>query len=99
MSIYYIQWHIGGRDLVQGCGILIYLSLGWRAGPGLLRAPGPWAPLSSDRPLVELCENLRVFPEDARGVSAPTCCAFIHRVAFDQQTSPLLSHSHPVSPV
>ena len=49
MSIYYIQWHISGRDFVQGCEILIYLSLGWRGRTGMVRAPGPWAPLSSEQ--------------------------------------------------
>ena len=28
--------------------------------------------------------NLRVFLDDARGVSAPSCCAFIQRVAFKE---------------
>ena len=28
--------------------------------------------------------NLRVFPDDALGVSAPSCCDFIHRVAFEE---------------
>ena len=34
--------------------------------------------------------NLRVFPEDARGVSAPTCCAFIHRLAFEEVSRSLV---------
>ena len=28
--------------------------------------------------------NLWVFPDDAWGVSAPSCCDFIHRVAFEE---------------
>ena len=28
--------------------------------------------------------HLRVFPDNARGVSAPSCCAFTHRAAFEE---------------
>ena len=28
--------------------------------------------------------NLRVFPDDTRGVTAPSCCDFIHSVAFEE---------------
>ena len=31
--------------------------------------------------------NLWVFPDDAWGVSAPSCCDFIHRVAFEDVSS------------
>ena len=35
-------------------------------------------------PLLSCVWNLRVFPEMHDGDSAPSCCAFIHRVAFKE---------------
>ena len=32
--------------------------------------------------------NLRVFADDARGWQRPSCCAFTHRVAFEEGSGP-----------
>ena len=37
-----------------------------------------------DRPLVELCVEPAVFWTMHWGVSTPSCCAFIHRVALEE---------------
>ena len=36
------------------------------------------------KPLVVLCVELRVFRKMHGGVRVPSCCAFIHRVAFEE---------------
>ena len=35
-------------------------------------------------PLSSCVWHLLVFPDNARGVSAPSCCAFTHRAAFEE---------------
>ena len=39
-------------------------------------------------PLLSCVWNLRVFPEMHDGDSAPSCCAFTHRVAFEEVSGP-----------
>ena len=48
-------------------------------------------------PLLSCVWNLRVFPEMHDGDSAPSCCAFTHRVAFEVP-SPLAPAPHPRKP-
>ena len=43
--------------------------------------------------------NLRVFPDDARGCHAPSCCAFAHRAAFEEVSGHrVLIKSRPGNP-
>ena len=44
-------------------------------------------------PLLSCVWNLRAFPEMHDGDSAPSCCAFTHRVAFEEGSAPVMAES------
>ena len=86
--------HLEWRQEPQGSSPFLTLIAGslqsWdrRVRPRLVRKNGP--PLASrvihgvTGNLSNCVWNLRVFPDDARGFSAPSCCAFFHRVVFEE---------------